>query len=80
MLLDTRYEGTSDPVTKKAATYTPRGTFSNVDPVYINQKDTNKRNEQVAKIDKVYGQASYIYIWFSDSSKDNKLAINFIKE
>jgi len=46
----------------------------------INQRDTKERNEQVPKMDKIYGSAKSVCIWLGDEDDDSKMAIDFVKE
>jgi hypothetical protein len=50
-----------------------------VDAICINQKNLRERNEQVPKMDRIYGKASGVCVWLGEGSEDSKLAINFIK-
>jgi hypothetical protein len=50
-----------------------------IDAICINQKNLRERNEQVPKMDRIYGKASGVCVWLGEGSEDSKLAINFIK-
>lgn len=50
-----------------------------IDAICINQKDITERNEQAARMAKIYGRASHVCIWIGDSSADSKLAIDLIR-
>jgi hypothetical protein len=51
-----------------------------IDAICINQKDTKERNQQVPRMDKIYGGAANVCIWLGESSDDSKLAMDFIRE
>ncbi|PMD41283.1 HET-domain-containing protein, partial [Hyaloscypha variabilis F] len=51
-----------------------------IDAVCINQQDVRERNQQVARMDKIYGHASNVCIWLGEGDEDSKLALDFIKE
>jgi hypothetical protein len=51
-----------------------------IDAICINQQDITERNEQVARMDKIYGKASNVCIWLGDGDEQSKLAMDFIKQ
>jgi hypothetical protein len=51
-----------------------------IDRMCINQQNIQERNEQVAKMDKIYGHSKSVCVWLGEGDDDSKLAINFIKE
>jgi hypothetical protein len=51
-----------------------------IDAICINQKDTKERNQQVPRMDRIYGGAENVCIWLGESDDDSDLAIKFIKE
>jgi Heterokaryon incompatibility protein (HET) len=50
-----------------------------IDAICIDQKNTKERNEQVPKMDRIYGSAKSVAIWLGDADEDSKLAMDFIK-
>jgi Heterokaryon incompatibility protein (HET) len=50
-----------------------------VDAICIDQKNTRERNEQVPKMDRIYGNANSVCIWLGDADEDSKVAMDFIK-
>jgi Heterokaryon incompatibility protein (HET) len=51
-----------------------------IDAICINQKDTKERNEQVPRMDRIYGGAENVCIWLGEESADSKMAMDFIRE
>jgi hypothetical protein len=51
-----------------------------IDAICINQKDTKERNEQVPRMDRIYGKAENVCIWLGNGDADSKRAMDFIKE
>ncbi|KAF2704190.1 HET-domain-containing protein, partial [Pleomassaria siparia CBS 279.74] len=49
-----------------------------MDAICINQKNTEERNEQVPRMDKIYGMADNVCIWLGDADEDSNLAMSFI--
>jgi hypothetical protein len=49
-----------------------------IDAICINQKNTQERNEQVPRMDKIYGMADNVCIWLGDADEDSNLAMSFI--
>jgi hypothetical protein len=49
-----------------------------IDAICINQKNTQERNEQVPRMDKIYGMADNVCIWLGDADQDSNLAMSFI--
>lgn len=49
-----------------------------IDTLCINHKETQERNEQVPRMDKIYGMAHNVCIWLSDADEDSNLAMSFI--
>jgi hypothetical protein len=51
-----------------------------IDAICINQGDTEERNQQVPRMDRIYGGAQNVCIWLGDESEDSKLAMEFIRD
>ena len=51
-----------------------------VDAICINQKNTKERNEQVPRMDKIYGKAENVCIWLGEEDSSSAKAIEFIKK
>ncbi|KAF8856592.1 HET-domain-containing protein [Acephala macrosclerotiorum] len=51
-----------------------------IDAICINQKDTQERNEQVPRMDSIYGMADSVCIWLGDADEDSNLAMRFISK
>jgi hypothetical protein len=51
-----------------------------IDAICINQKDTKERNEQVPRMDRIYGDAENVCIWLGEESADSRRAMDFIRE
>ena len=51
-----------------------------IDAICIEQRNTKERNEQVPRMDKIYGRAKSVSIWLGEEAEDSKLAIDFIKD
>ena len=50
-----------------------------IDAICINQSNTRERNEQVPKMDQVYGRAEKVCIWLGEGNDESKMALDFIK-
>ncbi len=50
-----------------------------IDAICIDQKNAKERNEQVPKMDKIYGNACSVCIWLGEPDDQSKLAMDFIK-
>jgi hypothetical protein len=50
-----------------------------IDAICIDQKNTKERNQQVPRMDKIYGNAKSVCIWLGESDDQSKLAMEFIK-
>ncbi len=50
-----------------------------VDAICINQKSMKERNEQVPKMNQIYGQAMNVCIWVGDADESSQMAMNFIR-
>lgn len=51
-----------------------------IDAVCIDQRNTKERNEQVPKMDRIYGNAKSVCIWLGEGDVHSKLAMDFIKQ
>jgi hypothetical protein len=51
-----------------------------IDAICINQKNKEERNQQVPRMDKIYGAAQNVCIWLGDATKESEIAMKFIKE
>ena len=51
-----------------------------IDAICINQSSDNERNHQVAKMKRIYEQATEVVVWLGPSYQDSDLAIKFAKE
>jgi Heterokaryon incompatibility protein (HET) len=51
-----------------------------IDAICINQSSDNERNHQVAKMKRIYEQATEVVVWLGPSYDDSDLAIKFAKE
>jgi hypothetical protein len=51
-----------------------------IDAICINQSSDNERNHQVAKMKRIYEQATEVVVWLGPSYRDSDLAIDFAKE
>jgi hypothetical protein len=51
-----------------------------IDAICINQSSDNERNHQVAKMKRIYKQATEVVVWLGPSYDDSDLAIKFAKE
>jgi hypothetical protein len=51
-----------------------------IDAICINQGDTEERNQQVPRMDRIYGGAQNVCIWLGEESEDSKLAMEFIRD
>jgi hypothetical protein len=63
----------------RAMRYTDRERILWTDAVCINQMNMVERNEQVPKMNKVYGQAERVCIWIGDSYENSDQALEFIQ-
>ena len=50
-----------------------------IDAICIDQDDITERNEQVPKMDQIYGQAVQVCIWLGEGNPESKMALDFIK-
>jgi len=50
-----------------------------VDALCIDQKNKEERNQQVPRMDKIYGSARNVCIWLGNATEDSKKAMEFIK-
>jgi hypothetical protein len=51
-----------------------------IDAICINQSSDNERNHQVAKMKRIYEQATEVVVWLGPSYEDSDLAIKLAKE
>ena len=51
-----------------------------IDAICINQSSDNERNHQVAKMKRIYEQATEVIVWLGPSYEDSDLAIKLTKE
>jgi hypothetical protein len=51
-----------------------------IDAICIDQANTKERNEQVPKMDIIYGNARSVCIWLGEGDEQSKVAIDFIKQ
>lgn len=51
-----------------------------VDAICIDQANTKERNEQVPRMDKIYGKAKNVCIWLGEEDSSSKKAIEFMKQ
>jgi len=51
-----------------------------IDAICINQGDTEERNQQVPRMDRIYGGAQNVCIWLGEEGEDSKLAMKFIRD
>ncbi|KAE9373669.1 HET-domain-containing protein [Stipitochalara longipes BDJ] len=51
-----------------------------IDAICINQRDVEERNQQVPRMDRIYGGAQSVCIWLGDATEDSKLAMDFIRD
>jgi hypothetical protein len=51
-----------------------------IDAICIEQRNTEERNEQVPRMDKIYGKAKSVCIWLGEEADESNLAIKFIKD
>jgi hypothetical protein len=51
-----------------------------IDAICIDQSNIQERNEQVPKMDRIYGNAQNVCIWLGDADKESSDAIRFIKD
>jgi hypothetical protein len=51
-----------------------------VDAICINQGDTEERNQQVPRMDRIYGGAQNVCIWLGEEGEESKLAMEFIRD
>jgi Heterokaryon incompatibility protein (HET) len=50
-----------------------------IDAICINQNDMKERNEQVPKMNKIYGQARNVCIWVGEADDKSEMALEFIR-
>jgi hypothetical protein len=50
-----------------------------IDAICIDQKNTEERNEQVPKMNRIYGNAKSVCIWLGEADDSSKMAMDFIK-
>ncbi|PMD58677.1 HET-domain-containing protein [Hyaloscypha bicolor E] len=51
-----------------------------IDAICINQNDTKERNQQVPRMDRIYGGAEKVCIWLGEEGEDSKTAMDFIRD
>jgi hypothetical protein len=51
-----------------------------IDAICIDQKNPKERNEQVPRMDRIYGHAESVCIWLGEPDDESKLAMEFIKK
>jgi hypothetical protein len=50
-----------------------------IDAICINQKKMEERNEQVPKMDRIYGKSVSVCIWLGQQADNSEVAMDFIK-
>lgn len=50
-----------------------------IDFICINQRNTQERNEQVPKMNEIYGKATKVCVWLGESTEESQKAIQFIR-
>lgn len=50
-----------------------------IDAICIDQSNTEERNEQVPRMDDIYGGATNVCIWLGKATPESKLALSFIR-